>query len=347
MKYSLSLYALQGLLYALIFSLLAFLFMGCQHEELPPPVPPMVEDLSTWAVPELVELPPEEPLSSPLPEPVKEKPSSAEKLLPFAPATSATVNVAVGVPLDIILEPGEQVRSLAADSTTVEQEVAASPDGDKGQGQGRLSIGPWIVTEGADGQGDTLRHHIFLTVRKPGATLSLVFTTTRRVYYLTAKSVARSPLRVVRWEYPPAPKPLGIKAREPGLLPDTAQAKRWHVGYEVTSVQAQAPQWTPRQVLDDGRKMYLVMPEVTLFQVAPLVRMVGPNGPQLVNSRQFLNVIIIDQLAPRLELRVGIDKTAEVVTIARGTLRTIQCPGAPECPVWPAAVTTLARKGQP
>ena len=51
------------------------------------------------------------------------------------------------------------------------------------------------------------------------------------------------------------------------------------------------------------------------------------NGPQLVNARQYLNVLIVDQLAPRLELRVGLEETAEVVTITRGNLKTIACPG--------------------
>lgn len=336
---------LQGFLWSLIFSLLAWLLLGCQHETVPPPVPPMVEDLSTWAVPELVEATPEEPPAPPLSDRVKEKPSSTEKLLTFAPATSVTVNVAVGVPLDIILEPGEQVRSMSADSTAVDQEVAPGAESPNGQPQAR-TLGPWILHEGADGQGETLRHHLFLIVRKPGATLSLILTTTRRVYYLTAKSVKTSPVRVVRWEYPHDPKPGLAKTKEPGVLPDALVPKKWHVGYDVTSSQVQAPEWMPRQVLDDGRKMYVVFPEVTLFQVAPMVRMIGPNGPQLVNARTFLNVLIVDQLAPRLELRVGIETTAEVVTIARGHLRTIQCPAASECPVWPAAAPVLARKGQ-
>ena len=36
---------------------------------------------------------------------------------------------------------------------------------------------------------------------------------------------------------------------------------------------------------------------------------------------------------------------AEVVTITRGNLRTIACPGDEACPVWPQAAQALARKG--
>ena len=96
--------------------------------------------------------------------------------------------------------------------------------------------------------------------------------------------------------------------------------------------------------MDDGKKTYILFPEVTLFETVPMLRLIGPNGPQLVNSRQYLNVVIVDQLVPRGELRVGIGEHAETVTIARGQLQTITCPGDPRCPVWPAAAQGLARK---
>jgi type IV secretory pathway VirB9-like protein len=115
------------------------------------------------------------------------------------------------------------------------------------------------------------------------------------------------------------------------------------VGYEVTASQPQIA-WLPRQVVDDGKKTYLLYPEVALFDTVPLVRLLGPNGPQLVNARQYLNVVILDQLISRAELRVGIGEHAETATLTRGALRTITCPDDPACPVWPAAATTLARR---
>ena len=173
--------------------------------------------------------------------------------------------------------------------------------------------------------------------------MGLIITTTKRTYYLTCKSVKTSPTRVVRWHYTPdaaaSPKP-----RPPGLLPDPEQPRRYHVGYELTSAHAQAPNWRPRQIVDDGKKVYIIYPEVTLFDTVPLLRLIGPNGPQLVNARQFLNVVIVDQLVGRAELRVGLGEQAETVTITRGTLRTIHCPGDEACPIWPQAAQTLARR---
>jgi type IV secretion system protein VirB9 len=259
---------------------------------------------------------------------VVDKPTPAEQVLDFAPATTFTLTVSVGAPLDIVLQRGEQVRNIiGGDRAPVEANQTTR----------------WEIKEGADGIGDTLRQHLFLTATTPGLTTGLIVTTTQRTYYITCKSVNKSPIRMVRWRYPvevAAVKPV----KEPGLLPDPAQPKHYHVGYELAGTK---PSWQPRQVVDDGKKTYILYPEVTLFETVPMVRLIGPNGPQLVNARQFLNVVILDVLLPRAELRVGLGAHAEVVTITRGALRTIACPGDEACPVWPAAAQALARKGYP
>src|SRR5262249_40328667 len=132
--------------------------------------------------------------------------------------------------------------------------------------------------------------------------------------------------------------------KEPGLLPDPAQPKHYHVGYELVGTK---PHWQPRQVVDDGRKTFILFPEVALFETVPMVRLIGPNGPQLVNAPQFLNVVILDARRPRAEVRVGLGETAEVVTITRGQMRTIACPGDEACPVWPQAAQVLAQRAPP
>jgi type IV secretion system protein VirB9 len=300
--------------------------VACHKEEPLPPVPPPPEDLSTWSVPELVQPPPPETL--PAAAAPQEKTTPAEQVLDFAAGTTFSLTVSVGAPLDIVLQRGEQVRNIiGGDRAPVEPNQTTR----------------WEIKEGADGQGETFRQHIFLTATTPGLTTGLIVTTTARTYYLTCKSVGKSPIRTVRWRYPVdtvAVKPV----KEPGLLPDPAQPKHYHVGYELAGTK---PSWNPRQVVDDGKKTYIIYPEVTLFETVPMLRLIGPNGPQLVNSRQFLNVVIVDQLVPRAELRVGLGEHAETVTITRGELRTIACPGDEACPVWPQAAQALARKGYP
>ena len=302
------------------------LVAGCQGEPPPPPVVPMVEDLSTWSVPELVQ---PERRASASPQRVAKVPAgAAEKVYDYAPGVAVEVPVALGQPLDIVLEAGEQVRQIV--------------DGDRApaeQGQARR----WEVKEGGDGVGDGIRPHVFVTVAEAGLTNGVTITTTRRTYYLSCKSVAKSPVRVVRWHYP-LESAAGVGPVEaPGLLPHPDQPRQYHIGYEVKSLRGPVPVWTPRQIVDDGKKMFLLYPEVALFESVPLVRAIGVNGPQLLNARQHLNVVILDALFPTLELRVGVGEGADVVTITRGKgLRTITCPddGA-DCPHWPDAAPYL------
>jgi type IV secretion system protein VirB9 len=162
---------------------------------------------------------------------------------------------------------------------------------------------------------------------------------------LQALSTVTSPIRVVRWTVPAATEDVPT-LESPGLLPSAALPRAYHVGYSIEADGA-PPDWQPRSVIDDGKKLYIIYPERTLFATVPLIRLVGANGPQLVNTRQYLNVVIVDQIPGRLELRVGAGDRAEVVRITRGTLQTIACPGTAGCPVWPEAATTLSRRSQP
>jgi type IV secretory pathway VirB9-like protein len=154
--------------------------------------------------------------------------------------------------------------------------------------------------------------------------------------------VKQSPIRAIRWKYADAPQEQP-RPVEPSLLPHPDTPRQYHVGYQVATSQP-APQWVPRHIVDDGTKLYIVYPEITLFKSVPLVRKIGPNGPQPVNSRQFLNTVILDELPARVELRVGTGTYAETATITQGQLRTISCPGDPECPVWPAAATHISAR---
>jgi type IV secretory pathway VirB9-like protein len=312
--------------------------LGCAAKEEPlPPVPPMAEDLSTWSVPELVQ-PPKAPWGAQ--RDAARPATKEEQVVEYLPGTSTKIAVGTDGPVDLVFELGEDVRNIVGGG------ASPVPTGQGAPAEGQSATHPqWDVREAKHGSGESLQAHLLLRANAPGLTMGLVITTTRRTYLLTCKSVKSASVRVVRWTYPqdsPEPPPPG----DSGLLPDPAHPKLYHIGYDVKGSRANI-NFFPRHVIDDGKKLFLVYPEVSLFETVPVVRMIGPNGPQLINVRQYLNVVIVDQLAPRLELRVGIGESAEVVTITRGTLRTIACPGEPDCPVWPAAAQTLARRVRP
>jgi type IV secretion system protein VirB9 len=297
-------------------------------------VVPPPEDLSQWKVPTLVQAAAPVRKRPALPE---AKPTAAEKVHDYVPGATYTIPVALGAPLDIVLERGEKVRNVV--------DGDREPHGQgEGQGQGAQAPRRWELKEGAEGRGDTERHHLFLTVTEAKLKNGITITTDRRTYYLTCESVPSSPIRVVRWRYAAEPgEERSTPEETPGILPAPRVPAQYHVGYEVQS-RRQAPEWMPRHVVDDGQKVYILYPESLLAGHTPLVRGIGPNGPQLINARQYLNVVIVDEMAARLELRVGVGDTAEVVTITRGRLRTIQCPEDSACPQWPEAASLLARR---
>jgi type IV secretory pathway VirB9-like protein len=315
---------------------------GCQQSPPPePPAGPPAEDLSHWTVPALVQPEAQKPLSQGLKPPPRPA-TAAETVYDYVPGGVYKVTVALDAPLDLILETGEKVQALiGSDPKPIRKEHAEpSPE----PGDAKLQIKErWEYKEAVDGIGEKANPHILLRALEVGATLGLTVTTSKRVYYLTCQSVAKSPIRAVRWKYPPEPPEVPTQeGKAPGLLPHPDEPRLYHVGYQRKTSNP-APTWTPRSAIDDGKKFYIIYPEIVLFGTVPLVRIIGPNGPQVVNSHQFLNVVILDLAdVPRVELRVGTGERAELVTITRGNLRTIQCPEDNDCPRWPAAALHLA-----
>ena len=294
--------------------LLALLILlGCEKQEVPIPVPPAPDDFSTWSAP----VPWTPPPGPEAPKTVQPRPAAPnEQVYVYEVSKEYDVLVPLGVPADVILEAGETVHNIVGGDRT----PLAEGEGPR-----------WEVKEGMSESQYGSTPHVFLSATQPGLTLGLVVTTSRRTYYLTAKSVSKSKVRVVRWTYAQAPMP--IKARESGLWPAPEEPHRLHVGYTLEAPEPR-PEWVP-VIVDDGKKTYLLFSPVVLYGEMPLVRMVGPQGPQLLNSRQVGPVLIIDRLVPRLELRYGTGAQAPVVRILRGPLHTITCPGDGRCPIWP------------
>jgi type IV secretory pathway VirB9-like protein len=300
---------------------------GCVPKEEPlPPVPPTpldlhvekLQDAQTWtppqtipdAVPPLV-VPPALPPA---------KPNEARYL--WQEGTEYEVPVQIGWPVDVQFEPGEI--------------LAVDVDGDRaplGEHERR-----WQKVEGTSRQEwgkDKQQAHIFFTCTHISQKQGVVVATSRRMYYLSMKCVAKSPVRVVRWDYPPEAQ-LPPPVPPPRILPDPAQVQRYQVGYEISTPEG-FESYRPVWVGNDKEHIYMIFPPTLLAEQAPMVREISAQGPTLVNSRQPAGkpVVIVDGLSPRLELRYGEGEEAPVITITRGNLQVISCPGAPQCPLWP------------
>ena len=163
--------------------------------------------------------------------------------------------------------------------------------------------------------------------------MSLTIATTKRLYLLDLRSVAKTSTRVVRWTYEHEPKAVVVKAS-----PLPTGPRRYQVGYTIAP-STPRPIWTPQQTLDDGQKTYIVFPANLAVMEAPMLRLIGPMGPEVANARLVGSVMILDHLvSTQLELRLGREDTSDTVLVTRGPPRTIHCPGEAECPVWPMAV---------
>jgi P-type conjugative transfer protein TrbG len=302
------------------------LLAGCASTQPAVKAPPVAEDLSQvgWSAPAVG------PAETNAPAHPAEPPtarSPREKVFAYVAGDVYAVSVPLGAPMDIVLQPDERIHNLVGGDRT------PAPDGQE-------TSPPWEVKEGLSGAGIDARPHVFVTAVRAGLRTGLAITTTKRTYYLELRSVGSAAVRSVRWTYPDDLIRMA-KAPEPSPLPDPAEPRRYHVPYTIQASNPRPP-WTVRQVVDDGWKTYLIFPPTVTTIDAPLVRLIGPNGPEVLNARQVGSVMVLDRIIHRIELRVGSGDRAEIVTVQRETPRTIQCPGHDECPVWPESLVRWA-----
>jgi P-type conjugative transfer protein TrbG len=73
----------------------------------------------------------------------------------------------------------------------------------------------------------------------------------------------------------------------------------------IYRIEGDAP-WKPRQVFDDGIKVYIQFPSGLAQSEAPPLFVIGPDGkPALVNYRVRGTTYIVDRLFAAAELRLG------------------------------------------
>ena len=83
------------------------------------------------------------------------------------------------------------------------------------------------------------------------------------------------------------------------------------------SIEGDKPPWRPVNAYDEGRKVYVEFsPGIVQGEMPPLF-VVGADGkPELVNSRAYGNVLIVDRLFAAAELRLG-GESQQIVRIVR------------------------------
>ena len=224
-------------------------------------------------------------------EPRREGYFNAVQVFPYSPGALYQVYVAPGQVTDIALEPGEQLT-----------------------GSGPVAAGDtvrWIIGDTESGNGDTRRVHILVKPTRPAIETNLVVNTDRRTYLIELRAHERPYMPSVAWFYPESPGKSRRALPPVPVLPEIAQRRYRY------SIEGDKPPWRPVNAYDDGRKVYVEFsPGIVQGEMPPLF-VVGTDGkPELVNSRAYGNVLIVDRLFAAAELRLG-GESQQIVRIVR------------------------------
>jgi type IV secretion system protein VirB9 len=225
-------------------------------------------------------------------EPRREGYYNAIQVYPWSEGALYQVYAAPGQVTDITLEPGESLTGAGP--------IAA---GDTAR---------WIIGDTESGSGVTRRVHVLVKPTRADITTNLVITTDRRIYMLELRAGANPYMPAVAWAYPqlPASGRAGVPAT-PVIPAVTARNYRY-------TLSGGNPPWRPIAVYDDGRRVYVEFPRGIVQGEMPPLFVIGAEGDlQIVNSRIYQNVLIVDRLFSAAELRLGSGDRQQTVRISR------------------------------
>ena len=205
---------------------------------------------------------------------------NAIQIYPWSEGALYQVYAAPGQITDIALEPGERL--------TGDGPIAA---GDTAR---------WIIGDTTSGSGSGARVHILVKPTRPELATNLVINTDRRTYLVELRSRDKPYMPSVAWAYP------HVRTAKTTPVPTTPEIPKFsdrHYRYALTG---DRPPWRPVTVYDDGRRVYVQFPHGIVQGEMPPLFVIGADGkPQLVNTRVYGSMLIVDRLFGAAELRLG------------------------------------------
>jgi type IV secretion system protein TrbG len=229
-------------------------------------------------------------------EPGKDGYINAIQVYPYTVGALYQVYAAVNQVTDIALEAQEKLVAVSAGDTV-----------------------RWVVGDTSSGDGATAQIHILVKPIGTDLETNLVITTDRRTYHLELRSVAKTYMASVSWTYP-ASQLMALQGRPAAAESSAPAPAEPNVGLDNLwfryRLEGEAP-WKPRQVFDDGAKVYIQFPPGLAQGEAPPLFVIGADGkPALVNYRVRGTTYIVDRLFAAAELRLG-SSPQRVVRIVR------------------------------
>jgi type IV secretion system protein TrbG len=224
-------------------------------------------------------------------EPRKDGYYNAIQIYPWSEGALYQVYAAPGQITDIALEPGESLTGAGP--------IAA---GDTAR---------WIIGDTESGSGATRRVHVLVKPSRADITTNLVITTDRRIYMLELRSGEKPYMPAVAWAYPQIATQRSNLPTTPTIPAVAARNYRYGLAGDT-------PPWRPVSVYDDGRRVYVEFPRGIVQGEMPPIFVIGSDGqPEIVNSRIYQNVLIVDRLFGAAELRLGSGNRQQKVRIVR------------------------------
>jgi len=171
----------------------------------------------------------------------------------------------------VLLEPGEVVTAIAAGDTA-----------------------RWMVTEAQTEGAREPRAVVLVKPLDQRAHTNIVIITDRRTYVIDARAAGGETYAAeIAWSYPDATEA------------HPARVEELNFAYRIRTVRGARPIWAPARVFDDGRHTYVEFaPGVAVREMAPLFVVTG-EGVELANYRVEGQLMIVDRLFERAELRMG------------------------------------------
>ncbi len=226
---------------------------------------------------------------------------NAIQVYPYTEGALYRLYASPGQVSDIALQPGEELVSVSAGDTV-----------------------RWVVGDTISGSGATARAHVLVKPISAGIRTNLMIATDRRTYHLELESTGNGYMAALSWRYPQdeLAKLIGRNnraiAREAGSIERGLMLEGLNFDYRITG---DNPDWKPVRVFDDGRQVFIQMPQDIATTDMPPLFVLGTNGDaELVNYRVRGNYYIVDRLFRAAELRLG-TKNQTVVRISKGHRR--------------------------
>lgn len=226
---------------------------------------------------------------------------NAVQVYPYTEGALYRLYCAPGQVSDIALQPGEELISVSAGDTV-----------------------RWVVGDTSSGGRGGNRAHVLVKPIASDLNTNLMIATDRRTYHLELESTSESYMAALSWRYPQDELEQLTRRNARRSLAARQTVERdmsledLNFDYRISGDE---PDWRPVRVFDDGKKVFIQMPEnIAQTDAPPLFVLGSRNEAQLVNYRVHDKYYIVDRLFDRAELRLG-ERNQSVVRIAKGTRR--------------------------